>query len=346
MADLSMELKIFDNIPDRFLDANADELTSVFSGPAFIHIAGKENPPLFLSTLLHGNETTGIAAIQELLKKYLENGKGLPRSLSLFLGNLHAARQNARLLPGQPDYNRIWSGKHFKEEKLPEHKMAKQVIQTAKRFGLFASIDVHNTSGKNPHFACVNKLDGSFINLGGLFSRKLVYFTRPREVLSRAFSKFGPSVSIESGQPDDPYGVPHVLDYLDRCLNLPSIPETLNDKEEFEIFHSVARIEVPLNSRIGFHSKCENVDFCFSENLDQLNFLELPENKLLGRRFNSNLKLSIKDKNGNEVGKSFIRYDGDEIRLTRPAIPSLFTTNENIVYQDCLGYLMQRYALS
>ena len=34
-----------------------------------------------------------------------------------------------------------------------------------------------------------------------------------------------------------------------------------------------------------------------------------------------------------------------EIRLKRAVVPSMFSTNERVVHQDCLGYLMERFAL-
>lgn len=61
--------------------------------------------PLFVSMLLHGNETTGLLAVQRLLDKYRD--QPLPRALSVFVGNVEAARLGLRRLEGQPDYNRI-----------------------------------------------------------------------------------------------------------------------------------------------------------------------------------------------------------------------------------------------
>ena len=59
--------------------------------------------------LLHGNEDTGLKAIQSLLADY--RGRALPRALSLFVGNVQAAAQGQRHLEGQPDYNRVWPGR-------------------------------------------------------------------------------------------------------------------------------------------------------------------------------------------------------------------------------------------
>ena len=61
---------------------------------------------MFVSVLLHGNEDTGLAAAQEVLRRHLS--RELHRSLLLFVGNVAAAAANVRTLPGQADYNRVW----------------------------------------------------------------------------------------------------------------------------------------------------------------------------------------------------------------------------------------------
>ena len=331
-----MKLEIYDRLPHRFLEVKPDGLEDILAGPSLIRLAGKKEPPLFVATLLHGNEPTGFLALQKLLRKYQDDNP-LPRSLIIFIGNVFAAKKNIRHLRRQPDFNRIWNGGD-----QPEQKMARQVIEFAKDSKVMACVDIHNNSGKNPHYSIVNRLDPTFINLARLFSKTMAYFTRPVEVLSQAFSEFCPSVTIESGQLGDPYGVEHVLEYLDKCLRLDRVPVDKGAAGDgVELYHSAACIKVPHKSRVGFDRNFRDKDFCFIENLDGLNFTRLPENTLLGWRFNPELDLRVMDEKGQNVRERYIRYDEEEIRLTRPVIPSMFTTDEELVYQDCLGYLME-----
>ncbi len=62
-----MILHIMDQLPNAFFNVEVHELEEVFSGPSLVRLKGKVNPPLFVATLLHGNETTGILALQKLL---------------------------------------------------------------------------------------------------------------------------------------------------------------------------------------------------------------------------------------------------------------------------------------
>ena len=232
-----------------------------------------------------------------------------------------------------------------KADHLPEHRLVDQLLALLKSNRLFAGVDIHNTSGKNPHYACVNQLDPAFINLGKLFSPMIVYFTRPDEVISRALADFCPAITVESGLARDPFGVDHVLDFLEQCLVLDTIPATLNDPVEPRVYHSIARIEVPENCRIGFGENSRETDFAFIENLESMNFVEQAENTLVGWRHNPDLKLKVVDEQGDDVSEGFISYENGEIRLIRSVVPSMFTTFAPNVLRDCLGYLMQRYAL-
>ena len=335
-----MDLHIIDGIPDDLLEMSTADLHQILPGPTLLRIPGKKEPPFFICTLLHGDEPTGFLAVQQLLKRYTQQKKPLPRSIWLFLGNTTAARNQVRFLPDQPDFNRIWKG-----GTLPEHRVVEQLLALLESNKPFAGVDIHNTSGKNPHYACVNKLDRAFINLGNLFSPMIVYFTRPEEVISRALADLCPAITVESGQANDPFGVDHVLDFLEQCLLLETISENTNGTTDPRVYHSIARIEIPDGCRIGFGESCRDTDFNFIENLESMNFVEQAENTLIGWRCNPGLKLMVVDEQGKDVSEGFISYENGEIRLMRSVVPSMLTTFAPNILGDCLGYLMQRYAL-
>ncbi|MCW8949360.1 MAG: peptidase M14, partial [Sedimenticola sp.] len=85
-------LNELDRLPDGLLSLQAHELASALGGPTLIHLQGRQTPALFISILMHGNETTGWEAMRQLLGQYLVGGgnRELPRSLSLFIGNVTA----------------------------------------------------------------------------------------------------------------------------------------------------------------------------------------------------------------------------------------------------------------
>src|SRR5690625_6470125 len=98
-------LKQYIDLPPRFLDATAPELEALLGGPSLIHLPGLRDRPLFVSILLHGNEASGLEAMQDVLRTRLS--RPLPRAMSLFVGNVHAASVGLRRLDGPPDYDRV-----------------------------------------------------------------------------------------------------------------------------------------------------------------------------------------------------------------------------------------------
>ena len=76
-----MMLNEIDHIPDGFLEASAGGLHQVLPGPTLIHLQGRKPEPLFVSVLLHGNEYTGLKAIQDVIGHYASTE--LPRALSV-----------------------------------------------------------------------------------------------------------------------------------------------------------------------------------------------------------------------------------------------------------------------
>lgn len=335
-------LTILEHIPDGLLNSSEHELHKVLPGPTLIHLPGRHPEPLFVSVLLHGNEPTGLYAVQKLLQKYQQ--KTLPRALSIFIGNVSAAREGHRHLEGQADYNRVW-GHTEAATKTAEHAMMQEIINTMRTRKVFASIDVHNNTGLNPHYACVNKLQQEFLHLATLFSRTVVYFIRPKDVQSMAFADLCPAVTVECGKPGHPYGVNHALEFLDTAIHLSHFPEHPVARQDMDIFHTVATVYVPKEFNIGFGDAA--ADVCFLEDLDHLNFRELAVGTSLAQlqATSGGLPLTVINEVEEEVTHNYFSFDEGEIRTTVPVMPSMFTLDKEVIHQDCLGYLMERIDL-
>ncbi len=330
-------LTILDNIPPKILQLKAGELHEALEGPTLLHLEGKRQPAVFVSVLLHGNEDSGFEAVKQLLLKH--QGQKLPRSLSIFIGNVAAAKYNLRRLDQQPDFNRIWL-----PGPTPEHAMTQQILEEMRGRGVFASVDIHNNTGVNPHYACVNRLNHRFYRLAMLYSRTVVYFTRPEGVQTMAFAELGPAVTLECGKVDDAIGIAHARDYLEACLHLSEIPDTPVPVHDLDLFHTVASIKIPEHRSIGFGQ--EPAEIRLMENLDHLNFTELPAGTVLGWvQPGSGARLIVSNETGLESGHQYFCYDGDEIRTKLPIMPSMFTLNKQIIRQDCMGYIMERIEL-
>jgi succinylglutamate desuccinylase len=329
-------LTILEHIPEGLLDATAQELHQLLPGPALIHLPGRRPQPLFVSILLHGNEDTGLRAVQSILRQYHE--RELPRALSLFIGNISAAREGLRRLDNQPDYNRVWPG--AEDDGTPEHAMMRQVLEEMRSRNVFASIDIHNNTGLNPHYGCVNRLDQRFFHVATLFSRIVVYFIRPTGVQSAALAELCPAVTIECGKAGTPEGDEHAARFIEACLHLSEFPVHAVPKQDMDLFHTVAIVKVPPGVRFGFGAT--DLDICFRDDLDYLNFRELPIGTGFGSIASPHFRLEIWDEDGNDVGDRFFDHSTGEIRTRRRLMPSMLTKDERVIRQDCLCYLMER----
>jgi len=338
-------LTVLDAIPPGLLESDATDLHQVLAGPTLIHLTGRRHRPLFISVLLHGNETTGLLALQQLLRGL--QGQELPRSLSIFIGNVQAARYGLRRLDGQTDFNRIWRGGPG-----PEHDIARQVLEQMQAREVFTCIDVHNNTGLNPHYACINSLDAEFLQLARLFSRTVVYFIRPNTVLSMAFAALCPAVTVECGQPGQPHGTKHVLEFLEAALHLSELPTQPPTAADLDLFHTVATVTIPETVSFGFaNDQAPNqpdakpgVDLCLAERLDHLNFRELPAGTVIATVLQAeHARIQAWDEHGREQTARFFETHDGELRTARAVMPSMFTLDERVIRQDCLGYLMERY---
>ena len=323
-----------DILPDGLLEAQATELRDLLGSPTLIHLQGERTEPLFISTLLHGNETTGFYAIQRLLQDYQD--KPLPRSVSIFIGNVEAAAVEQRRLDQQPDYNRIWPGSHHDD--CAEKDMMKTIFNIMRKRKTFASIDIHNNTGYNPHYACVNILNPHCIQLAGMFGDTVVYFTSPKGVQSAAFSDFCPAVVLECGQSGEADGVTHSTGYLQAVLNTDKLPS--EQPGHINLFHTVARVTVPEVFSLGTDA---STDIHLSAELEKMNFQQLGSGSIFaGLNPDSNAHLLVTNESSEDVTGEFFETVDSNIVLKKNATLSMYTTNERAIRQDCLCYLMEQ----
>ncbi len=337
-------LKELEALPEGLLERPAGALHDLLGGPTLVHLPGRRAEPLFVSVLLHGNEDVGWEAVRHLLRRYRPGGgtRELPRALSLFIGNTEAARRKLRRLPEQPDYNRVWPGSELPS--TAEHAMMEQVVAAMARRGVFASVDLHNNTGLNPHYACVNLLRNQWLHLALLFSRIVVYFTRPKGVQSMAMSALCPAVTLECGKVGQARGVEHAAEFLDACLHLSRHPDHPVPPHDIDLFHTVAVVKIPPRVRFGFG--CSGRDLCLPGDLERLNFRELPPGTFFGRvRPGVERPLEVRDEADRDVFRRCFEIRRGELLTRVPVMPSMLTRDETVIRQDCLCYLMERHPL-
>lgn len=331
-------LKVYESLPEGLLACEATTLHTVLPGPSLIHLPGKRPEPLFISVLLHGNETTGWLAVRSVLREY--EGRELPRSISLFIGNVNAAAEGARHLPEQPDFNRIWKAEGYHAEAV----MVRQILEQMRERRVFASIDIHNNTGRNPHYACVNRLSAPFFQLANLFSRTVVYFLKPDSVQSMAFAELCPAVTVECGKVAEGSGVQHAREFILNALALDRFAGDDMDVHDLDVFHTVAVVKLKEGMSIGVEQ--EDVDLDLLPEVDQYNFLEIQPGTPLARvHHERTLPLRAEDEYGQDVSARYFDVRDGYVCNVVPLMPSMMTLDVEVVRQDCLCYVMERLDL-
>ncbi|MDE8651542.1 M14 family metallopeptidase [Novosphingobium album (ex Liu et al. 2023)] len=330
------ELTIRDSLPDGFLDCAPRDLHRLLPEPTLIELPGRRAAPLFVSILLHGNETSSLAAIQQLLRA--RAGHALPRALMLLVGNVSAAREGLRRLDGQPDYNRIWPGT-VAHAGTPEAAVMAQVHARVLARQPFAAIDLHNNTGLNPYYAVVCGPDPRTLHLAALFSRIAVWFRGIPGTQTASFAGAIPAITAECGQPGVAANATAAARLVDAALSLAAFPDHPLRHEDIDLYHTMAVVRVRPDVAIG--AAADAAGLRFDAGLDRMNFREMPAGARFGETGHA-MPVEVVDEAGRDVAGKFFSTRGGVLRLRRDAMPAMLTCDERVIRQDCLCYLMER----
>ncbi len=336
-------LTLLEHLPESFLTVVPTAINTLLPDLSLIHLRGSRQPALFVSVLLHGNETTGLLAIQNLLKRY--STKPLPRDLILLIGNVTAAREGQRHLDSQLDFNRIWpvDGQPSGDSDL--HQRAQAIFEYVKHHSIFGAVDVHNNTGRNPHYACITRTEPQFLQLANLFGQLIVHFTHPRTLLAAAFAELAPATVLECGQPNLDHGTQHAADYLDACLHLAALSDHIRP-QDISLYHTVATVKIPSHIRFGFGNQPDPAcDLMFATDLDRFNFSELKPGTPFAMIQGTEIPLEVCYDGATDVRDRYFSINPPYLEISQAVMPAMLTLDPHIIQQDCLCYLMERMFL-
>ncbi len=326
------------SLPQGILDLSADQLYTKLTNHTLVHLKGKIKRPVFISILQHGDEYTGWDA----LKDYLNNHQHvLPRSLSILFGNIEAARYNLRQLDDQPDFNRSWPCHLNQQGEIAE--TMKEITDIMQDLNPLASVDIHNNSGRNPHYSGINSLDSEYINLASLFSDTMIYFTSPAGIQSGAFAKFCPSVTVECGLSGTSDGTEQTHTFLELLLSQSNLTQVPGILEHQKIYKIVATVKVKPDIHISFDPNEEG--FILVKDLDVLNFHPLQDDEVFGQLSpelaqNKTMPFIVTDENNNDLTSNYFTIIGNKVVCKNSFVPSMITQSIQAIRHDCLCYIM------
>lgn len=333
-------LKRYDYLPDGMFNVTSIELEKLIGGPALFYLEGVRKPPLFITVLQHGNEPTGFEAVQQILRKY--QAIELPRAIWLFVANVGASAAGVRTLNSQTDYNRAWPG--TANGTTSEAALMQQVVDTVTAGPLFASVDLHNNTGSNPYYGCVNELKPEYLQLATLFARTVVYFRQPVGVQSLAMSEYCPAVTLECGQAGEYAALDQAANFLDACLHMHHLPGYQVSSHDINLLRTVAVAKMREGITFGFGP--ENHQVQFRPDLDRLNFSQVEAGETFAHLSgDTGMPLTVVNDDGIDISATLFDVNNGRLKLKQPLTPSMATLDVGVIKQDCLFYVMERMTL-
>ena len=334
-------LNILNELPDAFLDISYRDIKKIFEKPTLVHLKGSKGPALFISILLHGNEFSGLEIMQEIFKKYRDTqGYTLPRSIWLFVGNVEAASQGLRRLDNELDFNRAWPG--TKDPDAPTAKLIDEVMKRITEDELFAAIDLHNNTGKNPPYGCISVVNEKNKYLSSFFNHIAMVFHTPKGVSTMAFDDICPATTLECSTPGNRLGIDRAVALIDDLMHMDHFPEKPLPTHDLQLVQNNAVLKIAENVNFGFENEEENFELTLVENFDRHNFTRLETSEVFAHTTHDK-PLIATAADGTDVTEELISNNNGVISLKKPLMPAMITLDKRIIVQDCLCYLLEDY---
>ncbi len=313
---LSTHLSTYKSLPDGLLECPSAQLRDVLSGPTLFDLSGGRKGTLFITVLQHGDETSGWEAMRAFLR-----ARSAP-PLVLFIANVDAARQNVRKLENHVDFNRAWEGGDS-----PEAGIAQEVTERAIAAEPLAAIDIHNNTGRNPPYSVVTRIDERSLGAAAAFARRAIVIDHPG-VQTRRFSEFCTAVTIEVGVARDPSSIERAGAYIEAAFRWREPPRA--SARQLDLYRNLARVLID----------GEDGAVMPREEFEAFNFQRAEGGTVIANVRNGQ-GLKAVDESGADVTSRFLETADGKIRLRRPVIPSMFTTDLRAARADCLCYLLE-----
>lgn len=334
-------LNILNELPDAFLDISYRDIKKVFEKPTLVHLEGSKGPALFISILLHGNEFSGLEIMQEIFKKYKDTqGYTLPRSIWLFVGNVEAASQGLRRLDNELDFNRAWPG--TTEPDAATAKLIDEVMKSITEDELFAAIDLHNNTGKNPPYGCIAVVNEKNKYLSSFFNHIAMVFHTPKGVSTMAFDDICPAITLECSTPGNRLGIDRAVALIDDLMHMDHFPEKPLPVHDLQLVQNNAVLKVAENIDFGFENEEGDFDLTLVENFDRHNFTRLETSEVFAHT-TLDKPLIATAEDGTDITDEMISNNNGAISLKKPLMPAMITLDKRIIVQDCLCYLLEDY---
>jgi len=307
-------------------------------GPCVIRVPGRDRSRArAVTTLLHGNEPSGLIAIH----RWLRDGTEPAVDALLVVANVAAALAppgfGHRALPGHEDLNRCFLGPFESEE----GRLAREILTELRDAKPEAVIDVHNNTGHNPPYGVGVEPTPQALHLAALFGHRFVWSHLKLGALVEAITDL-PSVTVEVGRSGDPGADEVAHAGLTRFLGTERLFE--REPTPVQVLVMPMRVRLQPGARLAIADEPHpEADLTIQADLDRHNFEVVAPETLIGWTRSSRFPLELIDEAGADRAGEYFALEDGRIRTRLPMIPIMITTDVATAASDCLFYIVREH---
>lgn len=321
------------------LPEESGELLRQLGGPTLIELPGRDTSRVrVVSTLLHGNEPSGLRAVL----RFLRSDQTPATNVLFFIGAVDAALAAPgfahRALPGEQDANRCW----VPPFETPQGEVAREVLARIRAARPECLVDLHNNTGHNPAYGVAFRVGHAELSLVSLFADRIVHTPIELGTLVEAMVSELPSVTIECGRAGDPEADEVAWRGLCRYLGWDVIDF---ERPLVPLLHLENPVRVCVRADLGLafaEAADADASLTISKDIDRHNFERLAVGSPIGwLRPGTPWPIEALGADGIDCSRSLFEVAGGVLRTRREFIPIMMTSDARIAKSDCLFYAVQ-----
>ncbi|MBW2314475.1 MAG: succinylglutamate desuccinylase/aspartoacylase family protein [Deltaproteobacteria bacterium] len=320
--------------------SEVDTFLRDLAGPSWILVPGRDRARArIVSTLLHGNEPSGVRAIHA----FLCSGEMPAVDTVFFIASVDAALEPPgfahRMLYGRRDLNRCF----FPPFQGREGALAREVLGRIRDLAPEALVDLHNTTGHTPAYGVGPKSDPARLALTRFFAARYVESDLRLGALIEAVADETTSLVVECGMTGDAEPDRIAREGLGRFLEAETLfPTDPAEKPEdaITVVASPVRVCLQPGLTLRYGEACEpGADLTLDAALDRHNFEPIAPGASIGWVPAEGAWPFVATRaDGAEVSRDLFELRGGRVEARTDFVPIMMTTDPEIAVQDCIFY--------
>lgn len=337
------EITYLKNPDSLVLKADYIQFLMSLIGPTVIDITGKdESKCRVFTTLLHGNEPSGLIAMH----RWLTANDELPSpttNVRFIICSVEAANISPifsrRYLDGGKDINRCFSDDNTGDCGFCQRALL--IEQAIKEVKPEILVDIHNCAGSGPAFAVAPLISPEVLSITSYFCQTIILSgLQLGTLMERKFDC--PMITVECGGSNDEQSH-HVAYQGLKQLTLNEQSKNFHQSKSVDIIYKPLRLELKPHTSLSYGNHDEGfTGVCIKSNIEQLNYGISRKDQMLAWVDEKGLdNFELINEHGENVISDYFTCKKNVLTCAVDLRIFMATDNENIAINDCLFYVVK-----